>query len=194
MVGKSNHDISVNKWGPKFEAGRVSKCSEKWAGITSDCHVLSGIRNYKLEFTELPIQDRPMPELRFNEVEKEFVREEIKILLGKKVLVKTRHVPGEIISNIFLREKKEKGNFRMILNPKHINKFTEKIHYKMDTLLTTLALVTPGWLFMSFDFSDAYNSCSVFPPQRKYLRFFLEGKLYEYTCLPNGLSSAPRLF
>ena len=101
---------------------------------------------------------------------------------------------GEFISNIFLREKKEKGKYRLILNLKHLNKFTEKLHFKMDTLLTTLALVTPGCTFMSFDFSDAYYSCSIFPPHRKFLRFSFEGKLCEFTCLPNGLSSAPRFF
>ena len=47
---------------------------------------------------------------------------------------------------------------------------------------------------MSYDFSDAYYSCSVFPPHRKYLRFTFEGELYEFTCLANGLSSAPRIF
>ena len=29
---------------------------------------------------------------------------------------------------------------------------------------------------------------------RKYLRFLWNGNCYEYTCLPNGLSSAPRVF
>ena len=29
---------------------------------------------------------------------------------------------------------------------------------------------------------------------RKYLRFIWRSKLYQYTCFPNGLSSAPRLF
>ena len=29
---------------------------------------------------------------------------------------------------------------------------------------------------------------------RKYLRFYWNGHLYEYTCLPNGLTTAPRIF
>ena len=82
----------------------------------------------------------------------------------------------------------------MILNLKHLNKYIEKRHFKMETLQTTLALITPECTFMSFDFSDAYYSCSVFYPHRKYLRFMFEGQLYEFTCLPNGLSSAPRFF
>ena len=32
------------------------------------------------------------------------------------------------------------------------------------------------------------------PEHRKYLKFLFNGTLYQYTCLPNGLSSAPRIF
>ena len=64
----------------------------------------------------------------------------------------------------------------------------------METLLSTLALVTPGCTFMSFDFSDAYYACSIFPPHRKYFCFTFEGNLYEFTCLPNGLSCGPWIF
>lgn len=135
-----------------------------------------------------------MPEMRFSGDERRFLRAEIGALLKKDVLVRAQHVEGEFISNVFLVEKHEKGQYRMILNLKHLNKFMEKKHFKMDTLLSTLSLVTPGCTFRSFDFSDAYYSCSVFPPHRKYLRFFFEGILYEFTCLPNGLSSAPRFF
>ena len=194
LVGKLNPKICVQKWGPQFEAGRVSLCVDKWAEITSDRYILGGIRGYKLVFHEEPRQDRPMPEIRFTQTEREFVRQEIQCLIQKGVLVTAEHMNGEFISNIFLREKKEKGKYRMILNLKHLNKFTEKVHFKMDTLMTTLALVTPGCTFMSFDFSDAYYSCSIFPPHRKYLRFLFEGNLYEFTSLPNGLSSAPRFF
>ena len=40
----------------------------------------------------------------------------------------------------------------------------------------------------------AYYSVPVAQEHRKYLRFIWRSKLYQYTCFPNGLSSAPRLF
>ena len=196
-VGKcaqSMPKIEVNRWGPTFKAGRVSECVDEWAKITSDRFILNDIRNFKLQFTSPPTQIRPLPELRFSPAEKAFIHSEIASLLEKGVLEKSVHTPGEFISNIFLREKKEKGKYRMILNLKHLNKSVEKINFKMDTLMTTLALVTPGCNFLSFDFSDAYYSCSIFPPHRKYLKFTFGGELFEFTCLPNGLSSAPRFF
>ena len=77
----------------------------------------------------------------------------------------------------------------MILNLKHLNKFVEK----MDTA-HYFALITRNNTFMKFDFADAYYSCNVFPPNRKYLRFSFDRQLYEFTSLPTGLSSAPRFF
>ena len=156
----------MEKWGKVFQASRVSQCVEEWAKITSDPMILKNIKGFQLDFTKPPQQDRPLHEIRFSEQENKFVRTEISALLQKGVLVKAKHVAGEFVSNIFLREKREKGQYRMILNLKHLNKFVEKQHFKMDTLQSTLALITPGCIFMSFNFSDPYYSCSVFYPHR----------------------------
>ena len=47
--------------------------------------------------------------------------------------MKVEHVPGEFVSNIFLREKREKVKYRMILNLKHLNKYVDKIHFRHVT-------------------------------------------------------------
>lgn len=44
------------------------------------------------------------------------------------------------------------------------------------------------------DLSDAQYTVNVAYSDRKYLRFIWKGTLNQYTCLPNGLSSAPRCF
>lgn len=46
----------------------------------------------------------------------------------------------------------------------------------------------------SIDIKDAYYSFAVNPTDRKYLCFEWNGRQYCYTCLPNGLSWAPRKF
>ena len=46
----------------------------------------------------------------------------------------------------------------------------------------------------SIDMKDAYYSIPVKSEDRKYLRFKWEDQFYEFTCLPNGLSCAPRQF
>ena len=46
----------------------------------------------------------------------------------------------------------------------------------------------------SIDLTDAYYVVPIAEEHRKYLRFYWQGCLYQYTCMPNGLSSAPRCF
>ena len=54
----------------------------------------------------MPEQGRPMPEIKFSEGEKAFLKGEIKYLLEKKVIVHTHHVTGDFVANVFLRGKR----------------------------------------------------------------------------------------
>ena len=46
----------------------------------------------------------------------------------------------------------------------------------------------------SIDIKDAYFSVPIAIEHQKFLRFVWRDNLYQYVCLPNGLSSAPRMF
>jgi uncharacterized protein YqgQ len=177
-----------------FEAGRISDCAKKWAEITSDWVILQAVRGFHINFPEVPTQERPARELKYSQAEREFMKKEIQELLNKGVIQQVEHVEGEYISNVFLREKKDKGKFRMILNLKKLNEYIPKQKFKMDTLIAAITMVHEGCWFLSLDFTDAYYSVRIAPESRKFLRFEFEGNLYEFTCLPNGLRPAPRLF
>ena len=109
------------------------------------------------------------------------------------VIEKVQHEKGEIISNIFIRPKQD-GSFRLILNLKKLNEHIEKIHFKMETLKSALNMVKKGVYFAKIDLKDAYYSIAVAESDRKFLRFTWGESVYQYTCLPNGLASAPRIF
>ena len=64
----------------------------------------------------------------------------------------------------------------------------------METLKLALSLVKQDCYFAKIDLKDAYYSVPLAQTFRKYLRFTWNGILYQFTCLPNGLSSAPRVF
>lgn len=64
----------------------------------------------------------------------------------------------------------------------------------METLKSALHLVRRNCYFAKIDFKDAYFSIPIDENDRKYLRFTWKGQIYEFTALPNGLSSAPRIF
>ena len=82
----------------------------------------------------------------------------------------------------------------MILNLKEFNKSVEHHHFKMDTLDTVTKMIKPGCHMASVDLKDAYYTVAIHKDHQKFLKFEVKGCLYKCTCLPNGLSSAPRIF
>ena len=100
--------------------------------------------------------------------------------------------PG-FYSTIFPRQKRD-GTVRVIINLKGLNNFVENYHFKMDTVKDVLLLVQPGAYFASIDFKDAYYSVPLAQGIRKFFRFKWGNKLYQFTCMPQGLASAPRIF
>jgi len=81
----------------------------------------------------------------------------------------------------------------MILNLKQFNESVEYHHFQMDTLKTVTRIIKPGCFMASVDIQDAYYTVPIHSDHQKYLKFMFNGTLYQYTCLPNGLSSAPRI-
>lgn len=167
-----------------------------WHNITSDPEVLDWVQHCHIEF----IDDRAPTQLgghkvsRFNQSELTIIDGEITKLLYKGVIQECSHSEGEFLSPIFLRLKKNKIDYRMILNLKDLNKSIVYKHFKMESLKSVLDLMTPGCFMASADIKDAYYTVPVAKEHQKYLRFMWRDKLYQYVCLPNGLSSAPRMF
>ena len=64
----------------------------------------------------------------------------------------------------------------------------------MDTFRTALKLIQPGCFMASVDLKGAYYSIPIAEEDRKLLMFQWKGKYYQFPCLPNGPSSAPRIF
>ena len=118
---------------------------------------------------------------------------EIDKLLAKGVVILAAQVTGEFISTIFLRPKKD-GTHCTILNLKELNEFVTYHHFKMDTLEAAIRMMKPGCFMASVDRKDAYYTVPIHPSHQKYLKFCFDGAFYQYTCLPNGLDSAPLIF
>ncbi|XP_074629610.1 uncharacterized protein LOC141887255 [Acropora palmata] len=63
----------------------------------------------------------------------------------------------------------------------------------MDSLKTVTDLMSQGCYMASVDIKDAYYTVPIATEHQKFLKFRWRDKLYQYTCLPNGLASAPRI-
>ncbi|VDI47874.1 Hypothetical predicted protein [Mytilus galloprovincialis] len=64
----------------------------------------------------------------------------------------------------------------------------------MDTISKVLNLVKQGDWAISLDLKDAYFHIKVFKNHRKYLRFSVQGQVYQFKALCFGPTSSPRVF
>ena len=109
------------------------------------------------------------------------------------IIEEVNHCYGEFISHIFPVPKKN-GDIRLILNLKPLNLHVSYEHFKMEHLNCALGLMEENCFMASIDLTDAYYSVNVDEKFRKYLRFIWNDRLYQFTCLAQGLSCAPRIF
>lgn len=114
-------------------------------------------------------------------------------LLHQGAIVNCDPLPDQFISRIFLADKPN-GKKRFILNLKKLNKFIESPHFKMEDTRTVTRLIHKNCFLATIDLKDAYFLVSVDKADRKFLRFYFDKVLYEFTCLPFGLASAPFAF
>ena len=177
-----------------FRAGQLTSAVHSWCEITNDPTIIQFVKGVFLEFTQNcePTQISARPSI-FNSKEQLIVHEEINKLVQKGVIKESHYEHGEFISPIFVRPKPD-GSYRTILNLKAFNEFVEYHHFKMDTLESAIRIIKPDCYMASIDLKDAYYTVAIAEEHQKYLKFLFDGKLYQYTCLPNGLSSAPRIF
>jgi hypothetical protein len=152
------------------------------------------VHGYKIEFIEPPYQIVPARTINFSFKEENIMALEIQTLLTKGVIVPSQDEPNQFISNVFLRDKKEQGKYRMIFNLTKLNDFVKYHHFKMETLDTALHMVTPGAFLGSLDFVYAYYTLPVHEAHQKYFKFHFQRQLYNLVSVPMGLSSACRFF
>ena len=89
---------------------------------------------------------------------------------------------------------KSNQRWRPILDLSHLNLFLKPGTFKMETPETIRLSLQKGEWVTSLDFSDAYFHIPISQRSRKYLRFFLGSKAYQFTALPFGLATAPLEF
>jgi hypothetical protein len=176
-----------------FQGGKIQQFLQNWMKITSDPWIIKQIQGYKLEFSGVPQQSHVPRHVPFSREEKLHIDQEIDRFLNMGIIEKASDPMHGYISNIFTRPKKS-GGYRIILNLKPLNNDIEHIHFKMDTLKSAINLMRKDCYFASIDLKDAYYSVAVHPSDRKYLQFYWGDQCFQFTSLPMGLSSAPRVF
>lgn len=138
-------------------------------------------------------QDRAPNETNWSSEEREQITIQIDQLLAKGAIVRCKPTNRQVISNIFLRPKRD-GSNRLIINLKKLNSFIAHEHFKMEDRKTAKRLMSPDCYMATLVLKDAYYLISLDKSHRKYVRFQFGQEYFEFTCLPFGLSTAPFVF
>ena len=176
-----------------FQGGRLHQHFPFWEKITDDKQVLEYVNGVKIKFNKTPIQKWTLKPYKFSSELESKIDEKIDKFLMQNIVEFAEHEHDEFISNIFIKEKPD-GDIRILINLTDLNEFIPDEHFKMEDVQTITQLIKQNCFMASVDFKDAYYCVKIDPKYRKYLRFFWKGRLMQFTCLPNGIKSAPRVF
>ncbi|CAC5368761.1 unnamed protein product [Mytilus coruscus] len=176
---------------------RLLHYHSQWVQITQDKLVLQIVKNgLILDFVSLPaftgVKETVVPRVG---AKRSSILEEVNSLLEKHAIepvLKSAENQG-YYSTIFMVPKRQ-GGLRPILNLKPLNQFVIPHHFKMETLRSILKSLKIGDWAVKLDLQDAYFHIPIHKHYRKFLRFSILGKKYQYRALPFGLRSAPRIF
>ena len=172
--------------------GRLAHFVHNWQSITDDPWVLSIIRRgYLIPFSEPPpLSEVPMF---FNQSKDSRLEEEVANLLLKGAVEKIDPVSPGFYSRIFIVPKKN-GKSRLIIDLSPLNKYVCVQNFWMETQRKVRNAIYPNdWAF-SLDLTDAYLHVPIHKQSRKFLRFSLNGQIFQFKALAFGLSTSPFVF
>ena len=94
---------------------------------------------------------------------------------------------------LFLVPKKT-GDLLPVIDLSTLNRHMVVPHFKMETQGSIQSAIRSLEWTVSIDIRDAYLHVPMHQAVRKYLRFVVNKKVYQFTCLPFGLATSPREF
>ena len=184
-------------YSPGPVGGRLGQFWQNWAVIGADDWVINILRGgYFLPFTDIlpPVTSTP-PDMSYSSSHPLFqeLSNQVQILLDKQAIeIVTDSSPG-FFSRLFLAPKKS-GDWRPVIDLSCLNKFISTPKFKMETIKSILEASRPGAWCTSLDFQDAFLHIPIALRHRKYLRFSVQGQVFQFRTLPFGLTTSPCVF
>ena len=164
----------------------------QWKIITNDQEILKLIKGWDIPFIEMPVESLNQNSF-ISRDNHTLIDKEISEMLEKGAIQKTSYERGQVLSSLFLREKKD-GTQRPILNLKKLNQNIPYLHFKMESLKDVKNIIQEGDWMVKIDMKDAYFTVPLSQKSQKYVRFKWRNQIYKFLCLCFGIGPAPRLF
>ena len=167
-----------------------------WQARGVDSWVVEALRvGYRIPFDRPPpLSECPISLLAYSphSIRGVALNQELQNLLRKGAVEPAPQSPG-FYSRLFL-VKKASGSWRPIIDLSTLNLFITSSRFHMETPRSVLNSIRPGDWMISLDLQDAYLQVPVHHDSRRFLRFVLDGKPFQFRVLCFGLTTAPQVF
>ena len=161
-----------------------------------DSWVVEALRvGYRIPFDRPPpLSERPLslPAYSPHSIRGVALNQELQDLLRKGAVEPAPQSPG-FYSRLFL-VKKVSGSWRPIIDLSTLNDYVTSSRFHMETPRSVLNSIRPGDWMISLDLQDAYLQVPVHHDSRRFLRFVVDGKPFQFRVLCFGLTTAPQVF
>ena len=178
---------------------RLHQCWEKWEALGLSPKVVTTLREgYTLPFRFRPNLTRsPMVISNYhNSAKQSFLLEALYQLINKNAFEPVENQNSLGFYNRLFLVPKPNNLWRPVLDLSlsTLNTFLNTESFKMETPETIRTSQQAGEWVTSIDFKDAYFHIPIHSQSRKYMRFHLQDRSYQFKALPFGLSTAPMEF
>ena len=167
-----------------------------WQARGVDSWVVEALRvGYRIPFDRPPpLSECPvsLPAYSPHSIRGVALNQELQNLLRKGAVEPAPQSPG-FYSRLFL-VKKASGSWRPIIDLSTLNHYVTSLRFHMETPRSVLNSIRPGDWMISLDLQDAYLQVPVHHDSRRFLRFVLDGKPFQFRVLCFGLTTAPQVF
>ena len=150
---------------------------------------------YRIPFDRPPpLSERPLslPAYSPHSIRGVALNQVLQDLLRKGAVEPAPQSPG-FYSRLFL-VKKASGSWRPIIDLSTLNDYITSSRFHMETPRSVLNSIRPGDWMISLDLQDAYLQVPVHHDSRRFLRFVVDGKPFQFRVLCFGLMTAPQVF
>ena len=130
-----------------------------------------------------PLSERPLslPAYSPQSIKGVALTQELQTLLRKGAVEPAPQSPG-FYSRLFLVQKAS-GSWRPIIDLSTLNDYVTSSHFHMETPQSVLRSIRQGDWMVSLDLQDAYLQVSVHHDSRRYLRFVVGGRTFQFRIL-----------
>ena len=176
---------------------RLHQCWEKWEALGTSPKVVTTLREgYTLPFWFRPNLTRSPAVISnyHNPTKQSFLLEALYQLINKNAVEPVENQNSLGFYNRLFLVPKPNNRWRPVLDLSTLNTFLNTESFKMETPETIRTSLQAGEWVTSIDFKDAYFDIPIHSQSRKYMRFHLQGRSYQFKALPFGLSTAPMEF